>query len=405
MKRINKKGFTLVELLAVIVVLIVIVLISVNVINSRVKLAKKNAVEVNANNYIKAVNTVANLSQNESSDMEYGIYEVKDLNKNGIKLSGTMPKRGFVIISNYDVLSGCLKFDDYKAIITNGKTSSVETGSCNMYADAINFSYTGGIQEFTAPKEGRYQLEAWGAQGGYGGYYGTGGYGGYSTITVKLNQGDKIYVVVGGRGIDATDPNGQISNGGYNGGGYSRADGATVWGSGGGATHFAATSGLLKDTSIYDVILVAGGGGGGGYIGNYNGGGAGGGDVGTEGSGVKPGFGGTQNAGGSSGNSSFGGSGSYGLGGSPIENGAGGGGGGGLYGGGSGYDSGSGSGGGSGYINLSFGEASNAKMYCFYCEENDDPNELTYPTYNFSDAAESEFSKRGDGFARILFVG
>ena len=38
----NKKGFTLVELLAVLVVLIVIILIAVNIVNNRVKEAKKN---------------------------------------------------------------------------------------------------------------------------------------------------------------------------------------------------------------------------------------------------------------------------------------------------------------------------------------------------------------------------
>ena len=46
--------------------------ISVNVIDSRVKQAKQNAIEVNANNYIKAVNGVAALSQNIGEDMEKG---------------------------------------------------------------------------------------------------------------------------------------------------------------------------------------------------------------------------------------------------------------------------------------------------------------------------------------------
>ena len=99
----NKKGFTLVELLAVLVVLLVIVLIAVNVINSRVKEAKKNSVEVNANNYIKAVNGVAALSQNIGEDMESGTYQVRDLNKSDIKLSGEKPRKGFLVLSNYEV--------------------------------------------------------------------------------------------------------------------------------------------------------------------------------------------------------------------------------------------------------------------------------------------------------------
>lgn len=82
------------------------------------------------------------------------------------------------------------------------------------YLGEINewtYDYTGSIQEFTAPKTGRYKLEAWGAQGGNatsGNTTARGGYGSYSVGEVSLTQGDKLYIDVGGQN-------------GYNGGGSS----------------------------------------------------------------------------------------------------------------------------------------------------------------------------------------
>ena len=131
MKKSNK-GFTLVELLAVLVVLIIVVLIAVNVINARVKEANKNTVEVNANNYVRAVNGVAALSQNIGEDMESGTYQVRDLNKKEIKINGEKPRRGYLVLSNYEVESGCLMYDSYSAIISNGKTTEISKSSCNQ---------------------------------------------------------------------------------------------------------------------------------------------------------------------------------------------------------------------------------------------------------------------------------
>lgn len=82
------------------------------------------------------------------------------------------------------------------------------------YLGEINewtYDYTGSIQEFTAPKTGRYKLEVWGAQGGdatSGNTTARGGYGSYSVGEVSLTQGDKLYIDIGGQN-------------GYNGGGSS----------------------------------------------------------------------------------------------------------------------------------------------------------------------------------------
>ena len=130
------------------------------------------------------------------------------------------------------------------------------------------FPYTGGVQTFTSQCYGTYTLEAWGAQGGNATAVQTyhGGYGGYATGTKTLNYNDTLYIYVGGKGIGATSK-GQSLEGGYNGGGSVTGNSSVnhMTASGGGATHIATKSGLLKDLSgnRHTILLVAGGGGGG----------------------------------------------------------------------------------------------------------------------------------------------
>ena len=62
-----------------------------------------------------------------------------------------------------------------------------------------NYGYTGSVQEFTAPYTGVYELKAWGASGG-GANSTIGGMGGYTYATVKLTQGQKLYMQVGQQG-------------------------------------------------------------------------------------------------------------------------------------------------------------------------------------------------------------
>lgn len=149
------------------------------------------------------------------------------------------------------------------------------------------YEYTGKYDTFTAPVSGYYKLEAWGAQGGDAKQidksYGTieGGKGGYSYGTVYLNEGQTIYLAVGGEGesgvfrekgeqiLNRSGDN-QVVYGGFNGGGNGK--GATGGpyhydSGGGGATHFALTLrgiGVLRDYVVAkdEVLLVAGGGGG-----------------------------------------------------------------------------------------------------------------------------------------------
>ncbi len=191
----------------------------------------------------------------------------------------------------------------------------------------LDYSYTGNVQTFTAPANGTYTLEVWGAQGGNG----SGGEGGYSKGDITLSKGEVLYLYVGG------------SNG-WNGGGTSGYAESV----GGGGTDIRRGGQTLNDR-----IIVAGGGGGNGP----KKGGAGGGLTGNNGEAWcgHPGYGGSQTAGGYSRDAGYG---SFGQGGYGEGHISAGGGGGGWYGGGGGstdypnyndHDD-SGGGGGSGYI-------------------------------------------------------
>ena len=410
----NKKGFTLVEILVVIVVLAIVILISVNVIDSRVKQAKQNAIEVNANNYIKAVNGVAALSQNVGEDMESGTYQVIDLNENEIRMSGEKPTSGYLVLENYEVSSGCLTYNDYAAVIEKGKTVSVDIMDCSGYSSDYatkTYAYTGSEQVYTAFFKGTYKLEVWGAQGGgsmiNGSLSNNTSFGGYSVAYVDLKAGEKLYVNVGGKGSDAVV--GEDVPGGYNGGGIGTWDHGDneAAGGGGGATHIAKESGLLSTFSskVDKLLIVAGGSGGrswssgGGSAGGYAALPAGDGRVANQLTGYQ--FGKGQDA------TGYGDSDGHG------------GGGGGFYG---GYESSRNGGssdfggGGSSYIGNS--SLYDKMMFCYGCEQQfTDINTFTVNTignslYKDGESCSSGYSenpvsycaKSGDGYAKITLV-
>ena len=278
---------------------------------------------------------------------------------------------------------------------------------------SITYEYTGSIQEFTAPTDGVYTIEAWGAQGGAADYNATssgGGFGGYTTAQVLLSEGQTIYFAIGGKGLYGAGENefgGSL--GGYNGGGSA---GTATSGSGGGATSVSFISGELKDleNNKESIILVAGGGGGSDASGGNDGnGGSGGGFIGgaakVNGTLVNRGRYNALNI-------SDGGSGmgatqengyAFGLGESVGINMSTGGAGAGYYGGYVTHNSSGGAGGGSGYFD--YGKTFKAKMVCYNCETSSNPDTLTESTTNNSDVPMSDYVKKGDGALRITYEG
>lgn len=121
--------------------------------------------------------------------------------------------------------------------------------------ESQSYGYTGGVQSFTAPYDGLYKLEVWGASGTSN--HGGAGMGGYTVGYILLKKGAVLHICCGG-------------SGGYNGGGSGTQNSDGLAGSGGGATHIATKSGLLSGLSSdrLTILCVAGGGGGDNYA--YN---------------------------------------------------------------------------------------------------------------------------------------
>jgi type IV pilus assembly protein PilA len=121
-----KKGFTLVELLAVIVILGVISVITIPVITSTVENSKKGAFEDTALGILKvAKQTYLDYAGEKMHvDMEDYIIDIND-ESTGIKMtySGSSPKGGYVEISKEGVATLIIYNEDYCAYKLNDKDS------------------------------------------------------------------------------------------------------------------------------------------------------------------------------------------------------------------------------------------------------------------------------------------
>ena len=274
-------------------------------------------------------------------------------------------------------------------------------------ATVWNYEYLGDEQFFVVPKNGKYKLEVWGAQGGEANYSFIGGYGGYSVGSIQLQKNSKLFINDGGKGVSANIESTYTKNeGGYNGGGNGYQMLEDVRSAGGvGATHIALSSGLLYQFSsnVSNIIIVAGGGSGAysHFVNHFNP------EVGSNGSagGGYKGVGINNNQGTQSSGAVFGYAAQAGLGVGEFTTTANySGGGGGYYGGVSRPDG--SAGGGSGFIGND--NLTDKIMYCYGCptseNESDESNIKTRPTSNFSSTATSQYAKVGNGYVRITLL-
>ena len=391
----NKKGFTLVEVLAVIVILGLMSVIIVPKVINTVNDSEKKSYEASVNNLVNSLNSIsidkkANLISFEGCSIDFD----NDVNTcTDLDFSGELPTSGSITVDRDGNVNGIVVYENNGFQIINNEVVGINIGT------EFVFDYTGGEQTFKVVSSGYYKLETWGAQGGCAETY-IGGYGGYSAGEVFLENGNTLYINVGGKGHDALEFGYGIRNaGGYNGGGYAYQDSTTRKNAGGGgATHVALKSGLLSslENDIDKILIVSGGGSGvyraqkienryngnsgGGYIGGYT-------DIsyaGTQTSGYRFGQAGSEINSTST---------------SRIS-----GGGGGFYGGIGRWDK--FAGGGSGYIGNQ--QLKNKVMYCYQCDEangKDDDDIRTIATENVSETPISNYAKIGNGFAKITYLG
>jgi len=150
-------------------------------------------------------------------------------------------------VSPLDALKNGLTFNTCGQTGQDGPTAGMcagEYGGIDAITD--NLVVTSGIQHWTAPVDGTYRIEAWGAEGGgryYGGSHCTGGLGGFAAGDIVLSAGETIQILVGQEGgyIDDSTTRAQ-------------GDGQGLNGAGGG--------GSFVVTSTNTPLIIAGGGGG-----------------------------------------------------------------------------------------------------------------------------------------------
>ena len=277
MNKKNNKGFTLVVVLAVTIILIVIIFIAFNKIKSSTHKAKMNSFKSSALSYRKAV--LSKISQDifESESLDTGYFTVSKLSEYNVTVNGQMPTGGFVLVSDSKIIYSCLEYEkSYSVIMKSNGDVDVNHEKCEL-AQTWTFNYTGEAQTFRTTKAGYYLFELWGAQGGSNNSA-QGGKGAYTSGVIQLDANQEMYVFVGGVGSSVyyNEPRA----GGYNGGGqaYGQSYGSRNWGSGGGATDIRLVNGdWNNELSLNSRIMVAAGGGGAYYDGgNYHGGAAGG---------------------------------------------------------------------------------------------------------------------------------
>lgn len=287
----NKKGFTLVELIAVIVILIILMVIAVTMANKQMEKSRIKAFIKEANTFARGAIQKESVDRNENlaaddifHNTEYGkvCYSIsqKILNKYVSKTTNTYH-------GSVEVCYGIDCTYQTKIWITDGKhyidgltdptdeeqvtdkfTSTEYPESCGIKAigggnkgdkETAEFDYTGHEEQMEILLDGVYSLEVWGAQGGDYTVSRLGGAGSYSYAEVELTKGDKLYINVGGKGSGPCTVDDDTCKATFNGG----AKGGQFIAAGGGATHIATKSGQLFDVPINDVYIIAGGGGGG----------------------------------------------------------------------------------------------------------------------------------------------
>ena len=121
----KNKGFTLVELLAVIVILALIALIATPIILNVINDAKKQAAKDSAYGYMDAVEKYIVSSELEDKSIKDGTYSVEDLNSMGVNVKGSTPDNGTIKIESKTVKSYNLGIDGY--YITKDKVEKVST--------------------------------------------------------------------------------------------------------------------------------------------------------------------------------------------------------------------------------------------------------------------------------------
>ena len=135
----NKKAFTLIEMLAIIIVLSFIILITMPVIQDMINKSKFSAAVDSAYGYKDALEKHF-LSPTIEGDYELdGIYIVSgetvsgpELDPTDIYIKGDKPTSGYMRYKNNILEVACLEINEYRVVYTNEEFTSNEKNNCNI---------------------------------------------------------------------------------------------------------------------------------------------------------------------------------------------------------------------------------------------------------------------------------
>lgn len=139
MKKLNKNGFTLVELLAVIVILAVVILVAVNNVIPQMNKAKAGAFKTEALSFLDGAEQYYTSQQMTGKDFN-------ETNKAGEKLEGVTIKylvdNKYVKSADVDKYTGCIKYDENTGFTIKLSSASYHTDG---YVSASKLSEFDGV--------------------------------------------------------------------------------------------------------------------------------------------------------------------------------------------------------------------------------------------------------------------
>jgi len=109
----NRKGYTMVELITVIIVLAAIAIVVMPIMTGVIDTARKSAAQQSAYNYIREVNSTILQNKSGPNRMSDRTYTLEELTKYGVTVSGTMPSEGNVTVTDEKVSSYYLVVNGY----------------------------------------------------------------------------------------------------------------------------------------------------------------------------------------------------------------------------------------------------------------------------------------------------
>ena len=229
--------------------------------------------------YVISTATSATTVINNTNDMN--ITNTGIINVNGVSSTAINNSPGADAGAHLTINGDTSIDSSFDTAINNTGLVAVGSNEKNV-AQVFEYGFTGHQEEFTAPADGLYKLETWGASGSpylwnydWGFLY-SGGFGAYASGIISLHEGDKLYIHVGETGSVTNNSNGRSYYGSYNGGGRNSGN-RSDWdapGSGGGATDISLSdedniwtydngvSMNKRSVASYEQRIVVAGGGG-----------------------------------------------------------------------------------------------------------------------------------------------